>query len=365
MKLVDYIEEIYSCTECNVCDDVCPVTEITDRYSPSKIVKDAQEMLEEKELEREEIDEIYACMRCRACDSVCPEDIPISEIVRLARKEIVKVGKEPESHRKISENVLNLGASIHKEPSERLKWTEKSFFKPGAEYVYMTGCFASMINTNIARSTVKILREGGVDFTILGDREVCCGSFAWDNGKDEIVSENAKKNKRAIESVGSKKIVAACATCHRIYSRVYPSIIDWDIQEMNIIECIYNLMKEDKIKFKNDKNETEKTVVIHKACNIEEDIFKMASEIIREIPGIRLVELEKNRCCGAPAGVKPKFPDVSIEIGSKTLKDAEKEADLLVTTCPFCNFQFSDVKRRKGYDIEILDLPELVANAIG
>ncbi|VUT24838.1 MAG: CoB--CoM heterodisulfide reductase iron-sulfur subunit D [Candidatus Methanolliviera sp. GoM_asphalt] len=364
MKLSDYAITLQSCIECGACDDVCPVTEITDKYSPSNKIRDAQDILDGRELREEQIDNIYACMRCRACEDVCSEYIQISEIVRLARKEIVKLGREPESHRKISENVLNLGASIHKEPSERLKWTEKSFFKPSAEYVYMTGCFASMINTNIARSTVKILREAGVDFTILGDREVCCGSFAWDNGKDEIVSENAKKNKRAIESVGSKKIVAACATCHRIYSHVYPSIIDWDIQEMNIIEFIYNLIKEDKIKFKDDKNETEKTVVIHKACNIEEDIFKMASEIIREIPGIRLVELEKNRCCGAPAGVKPKFPEVSIEIGSKTLKDAEKEADLLVTTCPFCNFQFSDVKRRKGYDIEILDLPELVANAM-
>lgn len=340
------------------------MTEAMYKYSPSKIIKDAQKMLEEKELERKEIDEIYACMQCRACDSVCPEDIPISKIVRLARKEIVKFGKEPESHRKISENVLNLGSSIHKEPSERLKWTEKSFFKPNAEYVYMTGCFASMINTNIAKSTVKILRKTGVDFTILGDREVCCGSFAWDNGKNEIVLENAKKNKRAVESVGSKMIITACATCHRIYSRVYPSIIDWDIQETNIIKFIYNLIKEGKIKFTNNKNEAEKTVVIHKACNIEEEIFKMANEIVRGIPGIRLVTLKKNRCCGAPAGMKPKFPEISMEIGSKTLKDAEKEADLLITTCPFCNFQFSDVKKRRGYDIEILDLPELVANAM-
>lgn len=363
MELSDYAITLQSCIECGACDDVCPVTEIIDKYYPSKKIKDAQEILDGRELKEEQIDNIYACMQCRACESVCKEDIQISEIVRLARKEIVKLGREPSSHRNISENILNLGASIHKEPSERLKWTERSFFKQNAEYVYMTGCFASMINTNIARSTVKILREAGVDFTILGDREVCCSSFAWDNGKNEIVLENAKKNKSSIESVGSNKIISACATCHRIYSRIYPYIIDWDIQEMNIIEFIYNLIKDDKIKFKNNIN---KTVVIHKACNIEEDIFSMASEIVGKIPGIKLVELGKNRCCGAPSGVKPKFPEISIEIGSKTLKDAkEKEADIIVTTCPFCNFQFSDVKRKKGYNIEILDLPELVANAIG
>ncbi|BDC36513.1 MAG: (Fe-S)-binding protein [Candidatus Methanoliparum thermophilum] len=363
MELSDYAITLQSCIECGACDDVCPVTEIIDKYYPSKKIKDAQEILDGRELKEEQIDNIYACMRCRACESVCKEDIQISEIVRLARKEIVKLGREPSLHRKISENILNHGVSIHKDPSERLKWTERSFFKQNAEYVYMTGCFASMINTNIARSTVKILREAGVDFTILGDREVCCSSFAWDNGKNEIVLENAKKNKSSIESVGSNKIISACAGCHIIYSRVYPYIIDWNIQEMNIIEFIYNLIKDDKIKF---KNEIKKTIVIHKACNIEEDIFSMASEIVGEIPGIKLVELGMNRCCGAPSGVKPKFPEISIEIGSKTIKDAkEKGAEIIVTTCPFCNFQFSDVKRNKGYNIEILDLPELVTNAIG
>jgi Fe-S oxidoreductase len=93
----------------------------------------------------------------------------------------------------------------------------------------------------------------------------------------------------------------------------------------------------------------------------------MAKRIVKNIPGIKLVELEKNRCCGVPSLVPVKFSEISIEeIGSKTLEDAKRlKVDILITACPACNLQFLDVKEKKGYDIEILDLPEIVASAIG
>jgi len=359
---MDYYEIITLCNDCRACEEVCPVYEITKQYSPNHKINIALKLLNEERLLVEEINDIYACMRCGACEEICTQKIPVTEIVRLSRKKIADLGLIPDTHKKIIENIENKGISLNKEPKERDGWIKQKNINLNAKYVYLTGCFASVVNSNIARSTGKILENAGVKYTVLGSKEVCCGVFALDNGMDDVVIENIEKNINVINYSGSKDVIVACPACYKIYNRLYNQIVDrYNINVKSIIEIIHLLAAEKKIKFKKKVNST---VFIHRSCNIDDDQYNSVVDTIKKTPDIQLVNI-KNKCCGAASGVKPMFPDISLNIGSKILEDAiNSGADILITTCPFCNFQFNDVKKRKNYEIKVMDFTEFISELI-
>ena len=362
---MDYYEVLTSCTDCYACEEVCPVYGVTEQYSPNHKIKIALKLLNAEIPSNEEIEDIYACMRCGACEQRCSQKIQIAEIVRLSRKKIADMGLMPDTHRKIIENIQDKGISLNRERTERNNWIENDniTLNLNAKYVYLTGCFASVMNSNIAKSTAKIFDEANVDFTVLGDKEVCCGVFALDNGMDEVVIESVKKNINVINSIGSKDVIVACPACYKIYARLYNHLVDrYNINVKSIIDVIHYLVDEDRIKI---KNSSFLTVSIHKSCNISDDQYNSVIDTIKKIPKVKLVNLKNNVCCGAASGVRPKFPAISIEIGSKTLEDATNlGVDILITTCPFCNFQFNDVKKRKKYDIRVADFTEFISELI-
>lgn len=362
-NLVDWYDLLRSCNDCLICEEVCPIYNVEKEYTPNRKIKIALKLVDSEKISEEEIEDIYACMRCGACERKCSQKIPITKIVQLSRKKLAEIGLMPETHRKIIHNILNKGLSLNKDPYERNKWINNNKIRSDAKYVYLTGCFASVMNSNIAKSTAKILSDAKIDFTVLGDKEVCCGVFALDNGMDDVTIECIEKNMNVIRSTRLKDAIVTCPACYKIYTRLFGTLVDrYDINITSIIDVVHDLVTQKIIKLKNNSC---LTVVIHKSCNISDDQYKYVQDTIEKVPNVRLIDLKNNMCCGAASGVKPKFPDISIKIGSKTLEDAvEIGADILITTCPFCNFQFNDVKKRKNYDIKIADFTEFISELI-
>ncbi|MHA1653876.1 MAG: heterodisulfide reductase-related iron-sulfur binding cluster, partial [Candidatus Thorarchaeota archaeon] len=48
--------------------------------------------------------------------------------------------------------------------------------------LYFVGCMATYRLPSIAEATIKTLKHAGVDFTLLGEDEWCCGSVALRTG---------------------------------------------------------------------------------------------------------------------------------------------------------------------------------------
>jgi heterodisulfide reductase subunit D len=88
-------------------------------------------------------------------------------------------------------------------------------------------------------------------------------------------------------------------------------------------------------------------------------------EILKQIPGIDLKEMRKIKgdatCCGAGGGVKAGFSEWALEMASNRIEEAlETEAEILMTTCPFCEHNFADAIKEYNYDIQVLDLVNLL-----
>lgn len=74
---------------------------------------------------------------------------------------------------------------------------------------------------------------------------------------------------------------------------------------------------------------------------------------------------ENAKCCGAGGGVKKGFPELALEIAKSRVKEAEDTgAEYLVSICPFCYRNLSDAIIALNSKIKMIDLLELLDQAL-
>ena len=142
---------------------------------------------------------------------------------------------------------------------------------------------------------------------------------------------------------GIRTVVTPCADCYHTFKRLYAKDGS-KIEVVHMVEFVDNLIKKGELKFKNKVN---MKVTYHDPCYLgrqgephvawngtEKKIFGQAvvyepprpryigafgiyeqpRNILKAIPGLKLVEMERTReaawCCGAGGGVKEAFPDL-------------------------------------------------------
>lgn len=91
--------------------------------------------------------------------------------------------------------------------------------------------------------------------------------------------------------------------------------------------------------------------------------------MLSHIPGVKFVEMDRvkgfQRCCGAGSGVKAGLPDLALSVAESRVKDADTNADVLSSACPFCKRNLMDGRDSLKAGIEVEDVIVLVAQALG
>jgi Fe-S oxidoreductase len=90
---------------------------------------------------------------------------------------------------------------------------------------------------------------------------------------------------------------------------------------------------------------------------------------LRNIPGLQLVEMERNReyawCCGAGGGVREAYPNFSAWTAGERIKEARSTgAEAIVSACSGCERNFIDAVKAGGTDLKVLDIAEIVQQAV-
>ncbi|MHA1813605.1 MAG: (Fe-S)-binding protein [Candidatus Thorarchaeota archaeon] len=237
--------------------------------------------------------------------------------------------------------------------------------------LYFVGCMATYRLPSIAEATIKTLKHAGVDFTLLGEDEWCCGSVALRTGHVKETEELARHNVDAIKATGADRVVTACAGCFRTLSVDYPRIlgIEMPFEVVHFPVLLKELIDEGRLKFPDSE---EIRVTYHDPCHIGRHmgIYDEPREAIDSIPGVSRVEMFHNRetasCCGAGGGVRSTHRSLARGAADLRVLEAEETgADVLTTACPFCTFNLRESVERNGNKIEMLDLPEFVARRLG
>jgi len=215
----------------------------------------------------------------------------------------------------------------------------------------------------IPQNFVQIMDKGGADFTILGGKEWCCGFPLIQAGMYKKAEKLKAHNLDKIQEVGAKRVVFSCPSCYRTWKEFY----DTDVELIHSSHLLEEFIKEKKIPLK----ELNLTVTYHDPCDLGRNsgVYEPPREILRMIPGLKLVELEKNRersvCCGGGGDVEMANPDLTSEIAQMKIDAIQRTGtNIVVTPCQQCVRTISTRARKQGIKLKVMDLTEIVMMAM-
>ena len=177
-------------------------------------------------------DALWACTTCGACQEVCPVFIDHPEKILQMRQNLVLVQeKVPPDLARTFTNLERNGNPWGIGADKRMDWAEGKDVptlddKPDAEYLLWVGC-AGAYDDRIKKQTlalVEVLKEGGVDFAVLGLEEGCTGDPARRSGNEMLYQMQAQQNVETMNAKKVKKVVTACPHCLHTIKNEYPQL---------------------------------------------------------------------------------------------------------------------------------------------
>jgi len=325
---------------------------------------------------------LYECSTCGQCKVVCPANLDTVELWENIRAIMVEAGCGPlPNHLNLIKSVKAYDNPWQQPRQARTKWIRrakkegllagepKEIKKVKGKILLFLGCTA-VYNENvreIAIDTINILESAGIDYGCLGAEEKCCGSVLLRMGDKEF-ERIASENIRQFNSLRISALVTSCAGCYKTIKFDYPKVGKLNFEVLHIVEFLNELNRKGVL---NLKYPVEKKVTYHDPCHLgrASGVFEAPRELMKAIPGVELVEMERirqySRCCGAGGGVKAGFPEIQGKMALRRIKEAEDtHAEYLVSACPFCFSGLQVGIKASGSQIVMKDLTALVAASL-
>ncbi len=390
--LEKYRNSVYTCTRCGVCRSkysdtvhyVCPVLENAggfDHYCGRGRVATARGVLEGVlEYTEELCENIYSCLCCENCREQCGSidmvtgkpAIDHAKIVRSMREDIVAQKKAPKAVTELAKIVSDKKNTFGMSLDMKSIFAKKYELPSSGDSIFFSGCYSIFRNSKEAEDTIKILKKTGENIAYLADQEWCCGVMQYWDGNTNVMRDMVFHNMEALEKSGAKRIITSCSGCLDTIRNLYPEIIEDELpfEVVHISEYLASLVKEGDLKFEKELN---KKITYHDPCHLgrHAKIYEPPRDVIKAIPGVELVEMERNRgaafCCGSGIGaVRAIYPDLAMKITNSRIGEAlDTGAEVVSSACPMCVEQLELAGKKGKTGLEFINLPELVAKALG
>lgn len=378
--------DAFSCIDCGRCDDYCPATNTAKELSPKNIILKLRDNLKTKgeEILNKEIEnktllmdniftesEIWSCTTCQACMEVCPMKIEhVPKIVGLRQGEVLMEGKFPGELKNFFNGINTQGNPWKIDSGSRADWTDElnvPILEEGKSYDYLffVGCAGSFDDNakKISKSLVNLLNKAGLSFAILGDQEKCCGETARRIGEEAIGQELINENIEKFAKYDIKNIITACPHCFNTFKNEYPEF-GGNYNVIHHTVLLKDLLAEGKLEL-NERNEQK--IIVHDSCYLGRSnrIFEPPRDILKQIDGVEVLEHKMSKehsfCCGA-GGAKFWFEEEGEQINHKRFDMlSEEDPDVIATSCPYCLRMLTDSKNNQEDSItEVFDLAQII-----
>ena len=415
--------DFYACVECGRCTDVCPASGTGKMLSPMDIMIKVRDHLTEKgaaitgktpwvpayafsntsgnlasagkeaaatvqsasligDIITEE--ELSGCTTCRNCEDACPvNNEHVGTIIDMRRYLVMTEGKMDQDVQRAVMNIERQGNPWGLSKKDRIKWREqdesayiptvKELKKEDKEFEYLfwvssMGAYDSR-SQKIALAFAKLMNQAGVSFAILGNKEANSGDTARRIGNEFLFQEIAEKNIKEFNKHNVKKIVTIDPHAYNIFKNEYPDF-GFKAEVYHHTQMLYDLVMNGKLKTRRAINER---LTYHDSCYLGRynGVYDPPREILRSIPGLELVEMDRSKengmCCGAGGGLMWTEETTGNRINvARTEQAIAVEPTMISSACPYCLTMLSDGTKAKEVeeDISTMDVAEILALSV-
>jgi heterodisulfide reductase subunit D len=375
-------EEALHCVRCGLCLSVCPGyrESLSETDSPRARVALVQALkggLLEASTDGYSA-AFFRCLLCGACTFTCPSGVAVDRILELSRGELASQGLLPEALSDLDARIAQYRNISAEENEGRLIWADNlptpptGLGKERAEVAYFVGCVSSFFprSYKVPQALVQIFDRAGVDYTLLGGTEWCCGYPMFINGELENARELIRHNVEAVRAMGARKVVMTCPSCFHFWKHSYPAALgteDLGLEVLHATEFLADVLETGNLPLR----ELRENVTYHDPCDLgrKGGVIEAPRRILAQIPGLRLVEMAENRdsshCCGGGGNLESFAPEVGQAVARNRIRQAAAvAAGTVVSACQQCERTLANAARAERLRIRVKDITEVVLEAL-
>ena len=324
--------------------------------------------------ERITAEELWSCTSCKACDEICPVNIEIlDKILDMRRYLSLMESNFPTELGNAYRSMENSGNPWGMSQADRADWADKlegieivdGTSPLEAEYLYWVGCAGSFDDKNkkVTQAMSKLMQRAGISFAILGPSEMCTGDPARRSGNEYIFQMLATQNIETLDGMGVRKIVTQCPHCFNTLQNEYPQL-GGNYEVVHHSQFLEFLIDSGKLDLSEAR--LEERVVYHDSCYLgrHNDVYLAPRNVIGSLGGIEIVEASRNgtkgMCCGA-GGARMWMEE---SIGKQVNVERSQEliatgASRIATACPFCYIMIDDGVKSQGKEEDELKVADI------
>jgi len=386
VEFESYMPQIQTCVNCycGLCVAYCPALEETkDESLSARGLSQIMQGIKRGEFDFEDLPDevIYSCTGCRWCEWNCSQNTPLwitqhgdrttkvsgatmSEIMRSIR---VEKGEVPKAVKDALDGIAKVGNPYGRPKEVKDKWVEDlgCTFNGEDTLLYV----GSMVpyedrSAEMAKALIDILKKANFPFSMIGGNESDSGALPRYMGEEGLFEDLVEKEVKQFKEKGIKNVVCLSPHDYDEFLSYYGSD---GIEFKHYTEVLLDIIKDKKIELKKDVN---KKVTYHDPCYLgrKHNIYDPPRDILKSIPGLELVEMDRNRemtyCCGGGGtGLWYELPRIHMNY-TRVDHAKEKDVDYLAVACPICLQMLDDGVKSRDYDIEVKDIAQIVLEAL-
>jgi len=372
---------IQTCLQCGTCSGTCPFGEYME-YPPRRIIKLLQLGLIDKAFDT---DSMLKCVNCYACMAKCPREIHLTEVLLQLVKEqtVIRLPALPVELQKALENNYRYGNPMGESGRKRANWVSTSPYPvrilstepEPVDILWFVESYPAYHprGQDTCRAIAKILNALEVDFAILGNEEKSageCGLLSWESGLAEALVDY---NMAIMTKYKFNRLITSDPHALDAFNFRY-KMYGFYKEITHVVPFITEYF--DKLRPMLTKK-LGYSVTYHDSCCLgrHNGYYEQPRELLKAIPGIKLVEMVHNRvntiCCGGGGGgmwLDTYFKSQDMErLSERRIQEAiDTGSDILAVACPYEIPRFEDALKVAGYEKKMVvkDIVELISESM-
>ena len=235
----------------------------------------------------------------------------------------------------------------------------------------VSGCIMSTAFAHVHDATIRVLRNNGCE-VILPPDQGCCGALHTHGGDLDGGRALARRNIAAFEGLGVDAIIvnaAGCGSTLKEYGHLLHDDATWYPRAQAFsakVKDIYEFLAGIELNT-SALGVLPITVTYQEPCHLAhaQRITAQPRTLLNAIPGLELREMpESSLCCGSAGIYNITQPEMALSLGVRKINNAlTTNASVIVTANPGCALQLASELRRRGENVQVRYLVELLDEA--